>query len=113
MEVLTVGNGKQYETISAAIQAAQSADTVQVDAGTYTNQYAYITKDLTLTGVGDMVKMTSTGLIPNGKSILITDGNTTVNNFEFSGDKVADRNGAGIRHQSGDLTLNNTEFFNN
>jgi hypothetical protein len=47
MEVLTVGNGKQYETISAAIQAAQSGDTVQVNAGTYTNQYAHITKGLT------------------------------------------------------------------
>ena len=52
MAVLTVGNGKQYQTIPSAIQAAQSGDTIQVDAGTYTNQYASITKDLTLTGVG-------------------------------------------------------------
>src|SRR4051812_17608047 len=113
MAVFTVGNGKQFLTIPAAIQAAQSGDTILVDAGTYHNQYAHITKDLTLTGVGGRVEMTSTGLIPNGKGILITDGNVTINNFDFSGATVADRNGAGIRHQSGNLTLNNDGFFNN
>jgi hypothetical protein len=113
MALLTVGIGKQFSTIPAAINAAQSGDTIQVDAGTYANQYAHITKDLTLTGVGGRVEMTSTGLIPNGKGILITDANVTINNFDFSGAKVADHNGAGIRDQSGNLTLNNDGFFNN
>src|SRR4051794_24706173 len=113
MAIKTVGIGKQYSTIPGAIAAAQDGDTIQVDAGTYSNQYAHITKNITLEGVGGKVKMTSTGLIPNGKGILITDGNVTINNFEFSGAKVADRNGAGIRHQTGNLTLSNTGFFNN
>jgi len=34
-------------------------------------------------------------------------GNVTISNFEFSGAEVADQNGAGIRFQSGNLTLNN------
>jgi hypothetical protein len=113
MAVLTVGIGKQYRTIPAAIQAAQSGDTIQVDAGTYANQYATITKDLTLIGVGGMVKMTSTGLIPSGKGILVTNGNVTIKNFQFSGAKNANHNGAGIWHARGDLTLDNTGFFNN
>src|SRR5215217_6285468 len=113
MAVLTVGNGKQYQTIPSAIQTAQSGDTIQVDAGTYTNQYATMTKDLTLTGVGGMVKMISTGLIPSGKGILVTNGNIAVNNFEFSGAKNVNHNGSGIWHARGDLTLNNTGFFNN
>jgi hypothetical protein len=53
-----------------------------VDAGTYSNQYVQITKNLTLECVGGKVKMTSTGLIPNGKAIFITSGNiTTTSNF--------------------------------
>src|SRR5690348_15410142 len=110
MAVLTVGTDKEYKTVSAAVTAAQSGDTIEVDAGTYTNDYAHITKDITLTGVGGRVEMVSTGLIPNGKGIFITDGNITINNFDFKGAIVADHNGAGIRDQSGDLTLNNDGF---
>src|SRR4051794_15552286 len=113
MAILTVGNGKKFLTIPAAIQAAQSGDTILVDAGTYPNQYAHITKNLTLTGVGGRVEMTSTGLIPNGKGILIIDGSVTINNFDFSGAKVASHNGAGIRQQTGNLVLNNNGFFHN
>ena len=112
MAIKTVGIGKQYSTTPSAIAAAQEGNTIQVDAGTYSNQYAQITKNITLEGVGGKVKMTSTGLIPNGKGILITDGNVTINNFEFSGAKVADGNGAGIRHETGNLTLNNDGFSN-
>src|SRR3954451_3718942 len=113
MAVLTVGSGKQFSTIVAAIQAAQSGDTILVDAGTYHNQYAHITKNLTLTGVGGMVNLVSTGLITNGKGIFITDGNITINNFTFSGALVADSNGAGVRQQTGNLVLNNDGFFHN
>src|SRR5690349_23038048 len=90
MSILTVGSGKTYSTIAAAIAAAQNGDTINVDAGTYTNDYASVNKNITLQGVGGMVKLVSTGLIPNGKAIFITSGNITINNFEFSGAKVTD-----------------------
>jgi len=112
MAVLSVGSGKPYSTIAAAVAAAQNGDTIEVQAGTYVNDYVSISKNITLQGVGGMVSMVSTGLIPNGKGILITDGNVTINNFEFSGAKVADGNGAGIRHETGNLTLNNDGFSN-
>ena len=57
--------------------------------------------------------MVSTGLIPNGKAIFITNGDVTINNFEFSGAQVADHNGAGIRYESGNLILNNCYFHDN
>src|SRR5215213_2577372 len=69
MAVLSVGPGKLYPTIGAAVTAAQNGDTVEVQAGTYTNQYVSINKNITLQGVGGMVSMVSTGLIPNGKAI--------------------------------------------
>src|SRR3954453_18448357 len=57
--------------------------------------------------------MVSTGLIPNGKAIFITNGDITIENFTFSGARVANRNGAGIKEESGNLVLNNCGFFNN
>src|SRR5689334_2784148 len=113
MTVLSVGPGKPYSTIAAAVAAAQNGDTVEVQAGTYTNQYVSINKNITLQGVGGMVSMVSSGLIPNGKAIFITNGNITINNFEFSGAQVADLNGAGIRYETGNLILNNCYFHDN
>src|SRR5689334_12412055 len=113
MTVLSVGPGKQYSTITAAVAAAQNGDTVEVQAGTYTNQYVSINKNITLQGVGGMVSMVSSGPILNGKAIFITSGNITINNFEFSGAQVADHNGAGIRYEGGNLILNGCYFHNN
>src|ERR1044071_1433271 len=113
MAILSVGSGKQFSTIVAAVAAAQNGDTINVDAGTYTNQWVHISKNITLQGVGGMVNLVSTGWIANGKGIFITDGNITINNFMFSGALVADYNGAGIRQQTGNLVLNNDGFFHN
>src|SRR3954452_24918078 len=113
MAVLSVGSGKPYSTIATAVAAALNGDTVEVQAGTYTNQYVSINKNITLQAVGGTVSMVSSGLIPNGKGIFITSGNITINNFEFSGAQVADLNGAGIRYEGGNLTLNGCYFHNN
>jgi hypothetical protein len=110
MAVLNVGIGEEYNTIQAAVNAAESGDTINVDAGTYTNDYASISKNITLQGVGGMVHLVSTGLIPNGKAIFIVNGNVTINNFEFSGARVADNNGEGIRFESGNLVLSDCYF---
>jgi hypothetical protein len=111
--ILTVGPGKEFSTIADAINASQNGDTIQIQAGTYTNDYATINTDITLQGIGGQVNMVSTGLIPNGKAIFITNGNDTINNFSFSGAQVADSNGAGIRYQAGNLILNNDYFHDN
>ena len=72
MAILTVGPGEQFAKISDAIAAAQNGDTINVDAGTYTNDYASISKNITLQGIGGMVHLVSTGLIPNGKASLLS-----------------------------------------
>jgi hypothetical protein len=115
MNTLTVGSDQQYSTIAAAIADAQSGDTIQVTAGTYTNDFANINADITLEGVGGIVNMVCTEEIPNGKGIFVTNGNITISNFSFSGAQVdpSDNNGAGIRYESGNLVLNNDSFFNN
>lgn len=113
MASLTVGTGKQFSTISSAIAASHDGDVIAVDAGTYTNDFATITTKITLQGVGGMVQMVATVAPPNGKGILVTDTDVTVDRFEFSGAKVADGNGAGIRYEAGNLTITNSYFHDN
>ena len=113
MAVISVGPAQTFTTIAAAVAAANNGDIIQVQAGTYTNDFASITKNITLQGVGGMVNLVATVQIPNGKAIFVTNGNITIDNFSFSGATVADANGAGIRAESGNLVLNNDYFFDN
>lgn len=113
MSVLTVGPGKQFATLSAAVVASHDSDTIQVQAGTYTNDFATINTRITIEGVGGMVNLVATVPPPNGKAILVTNTDVTLDNISFSGAKVADGNGAGVRYQSGNLTINDCYFYNN
>jgi hypothetical protein len=113
MAALTVGSEKQFTTIASAIAAANNGDTIQVQAGTYVDDFATITKNINLVGVGGMVHIVADQNIPNGKAILVTDANVSIDHFEFSGARVADGNGAGIRQESGNLTITNSYFHNN
>jgi hypothetical protein len=113
MTILTVGPGKQYATLSAAIAGSHNGDTLQVQAGTYNNDFATINTNISLVGVGGMVHLVATKAVPNGKAILVTNSNVNLTNFEFSGAKVADGNGAGIRYQAGNLTINKCYFHDN
>ncbi|HZT51764.1 MAG TPA: right-handed parallel beta-helix repeat-containing protein [Stellaceae bacterium] len=113
MSVLNVGSGQQYTTLASAIAAARDGDTIEVQAGTYTNDFAIITHDVTIEGVGGMVDLVATQSPPNGKAILTTDANVTIENVTFSGASVPDGNGAGIRYETGNLVLDNDVFKNN
>lgn len=113
MATLTVGPGKQYATLSAAVAASHNGDVIQVQAGTYTNDFSTINTKITIEGVGGMVNLVATEPPPNGKAILVTNTDVTIDNVAFSGAKVADGNGAGIRYQAGNLILNDCYFHDN
>src|SRR3954453_14923818 len=116
MSTLTVGSGQQYSTIAAAANAAQSNDTINVQAGVYTDDFVNIYKNLTLNAVGGVVTMQATAQPPNGKAIL-TQGapglTENVNGFAFPGATVPDGNVAGIRYEGGTLNITNSHFYNN
>jgi hypothetical protein len=114
--ILTVGAGKEYGSISAAIAAAQSGDTIDVQAGTYTNDFATINTAITLQAIGGVVNMVATEPLPNEKGILIVNADATIEGFSFSGAEIPaaeGNNGAGIRYQAGNLTLVDDDFQNN
>ncbi len=111
--VLHVGVGQAFTTIASALAAAHNGDVVLVQAGTYVNDFATVSAKVSLIGVGGMVNMVATIPPPNGKAILTVDTDATIQNFTFSGAKVPDANGAGIRYEGGNLTLQNCGFHNN
>jgi len=113
MATLTVGANQQYHRIADAVAASRDGDVVAVQAGTYVNDFATVVHKITLQGVGGMVKMVATVPPANGKAILTTDNDVTIDHFEFSGAKVADKNGAGIRYETGNLTVTNSYFYDN
>jgi hypothetical protein len=116
MTTITVGTNKQFTTIATAVAASHSGDVIQVDAGTYTNDFTHITQSLTLQAVGGMVTMNATVQPYDGKAIL-TEGNAgidvSIDGFAFTGAVVGDGNGAGIRYEGGNLTITNSHFYNN
>src|SRR5439155_13019403 len=93
--------GEQYATLAAAVAVASDGDTIDVTAGTYTDDFVHINKDLTIEGIGGMAHFVADEPIPNGKAILIVNADVT------------DGNGAGIRHEGGNLILNNDYFHDN
>lgn len=124
---LTVGPGKQFATITAAVAAAQDGDTIEVDAGVYQNEFFTIGQNnLTIKGMGGFAHLkwgsgdyldnqfNTHTLIPNAKGIIVAQGNnTTFQNLEFSGAAVFDVNGAGIRIEGTNYTISNCYFHNN
>ena len=119
MAILTVGPGQLYTTIEDAVAAASPGDTVDVQAGIYTNDFVSIFHNLTLQAIGGPVQMVATVPPPNLKGIILEGGpgiSVTINGFDISGAAISvddGNNGAAIRYQGGNLTLNNDYIHNN
>lgn len=100
---------------SEAIRQAKDGDIIKIMAGEYQDDTAIIRQNiLTIEGIGGFAHLIAPRKIPNGKAIWVTKGkNITLQNIEFSGAHVPDKNGAGIRLESGSLTLDNCYFHHN
>ena len=114
MTTITVGTNKQFTTIAGAVAASNSGDVIQVDAGTYTNDFTHISQSLTLQAVGGIVTMNATVQPYDGKAIL-TEGaagiNVAIDGFAFTGATVPDANGAGVRYEGGNLTITGQNYM--
>jgi hypothetical protein len=116
MAILSVGPGQRFTTIAAAVAASNSGDTINVQAGTYTNDFFYIGHSLTLQAIGGVAKIIATQSALFGKAIIVEGvpgANVVINGFDISGATVTDGNGAAIRYEGGSLTLNSVYFHNN
>ena len=102
-------------SLPQALRQAADGDEIDIPAGDYRGQVGVILqKRLTLRGVGGRPVLNADGRSAEGKAILVVrDGEVRIENLEFRGARVADRNGAGIRFEGGRLHVLRCAFFDN
>jgi len=90
-------------------------DTVEIDAGIYSGDVSAFKKNnITLRGIGGFAHLEANGKSSGGKAIWVIQGNNnTIENIEFSGCTVQDKNGAGIRLEGTGLTIRHCYFHDN
>jgi hypothetical protein len=113
--ILQVGANKPFKTIKEAAEAAGDNTVVEIDAGVYKGDVAMWTQDnLVIRAVGGEVTLDANGEYVDGMGIWkIEGGNVRVEGITFINAKVPDRNGAGIRLVSGQLTVTGCRFLHN
>jgi hypothetical protein len=112
-ETLRVGPGRDLRRIADAARVARDGAVVEIDAGDYVGDVAVWTQaGLTLRAVGGRVRLHAAGRHAEGKAIwVVRGGPVTVEGIDFEGAAVPDRNGAGIRLESGHLVVRRCRFL--
>jgi parallel beta helix pectate lyase-like protein len=112
---LQVGPTRPFQAPCAAIAAAAPGDIIEIDAGLYLGDVcAWHTDNLTIRGVNGWARLDAKSKNAQGKGIWVPYGrDTVIENIEFFGAKVPDKNGAGIRASGVNLTVRNCYFHDN
>lgn len=113
--VLRVGPAQEIKTVAEAARLAGDGDTIEVDAGEYQRDLAVWTQnDLTIRATGGRAKLRASGGAAEGKAIwVVRGGRIAIEGFDFEDARVHARNGAGIRFETGQLTVRNCRFLGN
>ncbi len=110
--VLEVGPARGIKSPGRAMAEARSGDTVRIDPGVYRDCAVVKGNRVTIEGAGPGVVLTDR--ICAGKAILVTQGNDiTVRNLTLQRAHVPARNGAGIRAEGANLTVDHVRFLDN
>jgi len=111
-QTLTVGPSQAYALPSDAARAAKPGDTIRIFPGTYTDCAVLDVDGLVIEGAGPNVVLQ--GKVCNGKGIFVTAGNDiTIRNITFTSARAPDHNGAGIRSEGANLTVEDSRFIGN
>ena len=111
---LEVGPGKEFAAPSNAATAARDGDRVLIQAGEYFDCATWSANNLVVEGVGAADKVVITDKACGGKALFITAGtDITIRNLTLTRARVPDGNGAGIRGEGKDLTVEGVRFVNN
>ena len=112
---LRVGPTHRVKLPSTAAQIAKDGWLIEIEAGHYPGDVAiWRQNNLVLRGINGRAQLKARGQAAQGKAIWVIKGNNTnIENIEFSGARVPDRNGAGIRLEGTHLSIRNSYFYDN
>ncbi|MDE2181844.1 MAG: right-handed parallel beta-helix repeat-containing protein [Alphaproteobacteria bacterium] len=106
---LTVGADQTYKLPSEAARMAKAGDTIRIATGTYLDCAVWTADDLLIEGDGAGTIVT--GPICGDKALFIIRGNNTVvRNITFAAAAGRASNGAGIRAEGRNLTVEDSVF---
>jgi hypothetical protein len=114
--VLLVGPGEALARPSDAARLAKDGDEVRIAPGTYYDCAIWRASRLTIVGIGAATGpgVVLTDLACAGKASFVIGGDdVVVRGITFARIRVADHNGAGIRAEGGDLTVEDCAFIDN
>lgn len=112
---MIVGVGEKVSTLTEAARLARDGEVIEIRSGNYRGQPAiWSQNNLIIRGVGERPVMLADGKSAEEKAIwVVRGGKISIENIEFRGARVADRNGAGIRFEKGQLTVQGCRFVDN
>ncbi len=111
---IPVGPTKELKTLAEGLANAAEGDRLLIDEGEYFECANITIDDLTIEGAGKDGSTILTDTACGGKALLITArDNITIRNLTLTRARVADGNGAGIRAEGGNLTVERVKFINN
>lgn len=110
--VLAVGPTEQLKLPSEAASVAHAGDTIRIAPATYTDCAIWRADNLTIEATGAGATLADRSCA--GKGIFVINANdVTVRNITFARAVVPDHNGAGIRAEGHDLTVEHCTFVDN
>ena len=111
---LEVGQDKEFRLPSDAVRVAHDGDRVAIYPGEYFDCAIVGPNKLVIEGIGKADSVIMTDKSCQGKAILVTIGEgITVRNLTLTRSRVPDQNGAGIRQEGKNLTVEGVRFINN
>jgi len=115
VNVLRVGPHQNIKTIGEAARLAQNGDTIEIDAADYVGDTAvWSASDIKIRGVNGRPRLIAAGRAAEEKAIWVVRGrDIVIEDIVFTGARVPHRNGAGIRLESGKLTVRRCLFIDN
>jgi hypothetical protein len=111
-KTLLVGPSQAFKLPSQAAAAAKAGDVVRIDPGAYADCAVWTASNLRIEGAGGHVVLT--GKVCEGKAIFVVRAdNTKISGLTFARAQSPDGNGAGIRAEGVNLTVDNSSFVDN
>jgi hypothetical protein len=111
---LEVGPDKLYKVPSRAAADAKDGDHVVIAPGEYFDCAVWRANDLVIEGTGPDASAVLTDKTCMDKAIFVVTGNnTTIRNLTLTRARVPDMNGAGIRLEGRNLTVDAVKFIDN
>lgn len=111
---LEVGETREFKLPSDAIRAAKEGDRVVIDPGEYFDCAVVAANNITIEGAKPDGSAVMTDKVCQGKALLVTAGrDITLRNLTLQRARVPDMNGAGIRAEGTNLTVERVKFVNN